>query len=204
MSDASDAALHAAVQRWAREIRYKSGWTVETILATGEKLLAARRDLEPYGPKARAMLAAEARLSRPMMSRLEAIGRHAGMFRLRAANLPPYVSSLYALTQKPFADFKKAIETDLRGMSRAEIARLFAPLPRQDARRKLMTIAIPAGVADERRRAVTADIRAALERIGEEHGIGFAISPRRTAGSSRRLPAPDRPRQSAARSATRS
>jgi hypothetical protein len=106
MNQAFDVALYDAVQRWARQIRATSGWTVETILATGEKLLAAHQDLAPHGPKARAMLAAETRLSRPAMSRLEAIGRHAAMLRRRTASLPPNVSSLYALTRLPFAQFK--------------------------------------------------------------------------------------------------
>jgi hypothetical protein len=169
--------LDQAVQRWARKLRATSGWTVETILATAENLLAALQELEPHGQKARAMLAAEARLSRPMMSRLEGIGRHAGMLRLRAANLPPYVTSLYVLTRKPFAEFKKAIETDLRGLSRSEIASLFSPAPVPAPRRKLITIRAPAGLADETRRAVMADIHSALARIGEAHGIALVLSP---------------------------
>ena len=184
MNQAFDVALYDAVQRWARQIRATSGWTVETILATGEKLLAARHDLEPHGPKARAMLAAETRLSRPAMSRLEAIGRHAEMLRRRTASLPPYVSSLYALTRLPFAQFKQAIEMDLRGMSRSGIARLFASPPRSRSRRKLMTIAMPAGIADEARLKVMADLRAVIVQVGERHGIGLAISPR-TAASRR-------------------
>jgi hypothetical protein len=183
MSNLNDEALHHAVQRWAREIRYRSGWTVETILVTGEKLLAARKELAPHGPKARAMLATETRLSRPMMSRLEAIGRHATLFRPRAANLPPHISSLYALTRKPLAQLGKAIGRDLRGMTRTEIGRLFttAPPPK-GSRVRLMTIAAPASIAAETRLALTADIRLALERIGLEHGVGLAVSPRRAAG----------------------
>jgi len=183
MNEAFDVALYDAVQRWARQIRATSGWTVETILATGEKLLAARQDLEPHGPKARAMLAAETRLSRPAMSRLEAIGRHAEMLRRRTASLPPHVSSLYALTRLPFAQFKQAIEMDLRGMSRSGIARLFAASP-PPSRRKLLTIAMPADIADEARLKVMADLRAAVVLVGEQHGIGLAISPR-TAASRR-------------------
>jgi hypothetical protein len=186
--------LDQTVQRWARKLRASSGWTVETILATAENLLAALQELEPHGPKARDMLAAEARLSRPTMSRLETIGRHAGMLRLRAANLPPYVSSLYVLTRKPFAQFKKAIETDLRGLSRSEIAALFSPAQVSAPRRRLITIAAPADIADETRRAVMADIHAALARIGEAHGIGLALSPRsrrrRPGNAVRRAPTP--------------
>ena len=99
MNQAFDQALYDAVQRWARQIRAILAWIIEAILSTGtgEKLHAARQDLEPHGPKARAMPAAETRISRPAMSRLEAIGRHTAMLRRRTATLPPHVSTLYAL-----------------------------------------------------------------------------------------------------------
>jgi hypothetical protein len=170
MDHINDLALYDAVQRWAREIQSRSNWTVETILVTGEKLLAAYKDLAPHGPKARAMLAAETRLSRPMMSKLEAIGRHAAFFRPRAANLPPHISSLYALTRKPFGEFSKLIERDIRGMTRTDIARLSAPAPGA-SRLRLMTISIPGAVGDETRREVMVDIRDALRQIAEGHGI---------------------------------
>jgi hypothetical protein len=182
--------LHQAVQRWARQIRASSGRTVETILATAENLLGALKELEPHGTKARQMLALEARLTLPLMAKLEAIGRHAPMLRLKVANLPPYVSSLYALTQKPFADFMKAIDTDLRGLSSSEIARLFASTS-PVSRRRLMTIAIPSGLPKEARRELMTDIRAAIERIGDAHRIDLIISPRAMVA-----PKKERPRQS--------
>lgn len=75
------------------------------------------------------------------------------VLRLSAANLPPYVSSLYALTQKPFAQFKQAIATDLRGLSRIEIARLFGKKQASAAApRKLISVRAPAGPAPETRR----------------------------------------------------
>lgn len=169
--------LHQAVERWARQIRATSGRTVETILATAEYLLAALKELAPHGTKARQMLARETRLSVPMMAKLEAIGQHAPMLRLKVANLPPYVSSLYALTQKPFADFMKAIDTDLRGMNRSEIARLFTA-PARKPRRKLMTIAVPADMPKEARRELITEIRTAIERIGDAHRIDLIVSPR--------------------------
>lgn len=179
MREANDEALGHAVERWARELRYKSGWTVETILATAEKLVAACEALAPYGPKARAMLAAEARLSRPMMSRLEAIGRHAAMLRAAAANLPPHVSSIHALTRLPFTRFRTAIAMDLRGLSCAAIARHFAPAPPKGSRLRLMTITLPAGTPEATRRAVTADIGAALACIAQDHGIDVTASRRK-------------------------
>ena len=172
--------LEQTVSRWARKLRASSGWTVETVLATSENLLIALKELSPHGAQARVLLAREARLSRAMMSKLESIGHHAGLLRPCAANLPPYVSSLYVLTRLPFAQFKKAIATDLRGLSRVEIARIFTPaqpgLP--GPRRRLATVRAPAGLADQKRRAVLADLRAALARIGEAHGIDLAVSPR--------------------------
>jgi hypothetical protein len=179
--------LQQAVQRWARQIRASSGRTVETILATAENLLNALKELEPQGTKARQMLALEARLSQPMMAKLEAIGRHAPMLRLKVANLPPYVSSLYALTQKPFADFMKAIDTDLRGMSSSEIARLFAAPSRKPCR-KFMTIAIPSGMPKEARRELMTDIRAAIERIADAHRIDLIVSPRAKAARGKSRP----------------
>jgi hypothetical protein len=173
--------LQEAVQRWARQIRASSGRTIETILATAENLLAALKELEPHGTKARQVLALEARLSLPMMAKLEAIGRHAPVLRLKVANLPPYVSSLYALTQKPFADFMKAIDTDLRGMSSSEIARLFVSAS-PVSRRRLVTIAIPSGMPREARRVLMTDIRAAIERIGDAHRIDLIVSPRAPTG----------------------
>jgi hypothetical protein len=67
---------------------------------------------------------------------------------------------------------------DLRGMSRVAIARRFASPPRPGSRRKFMTIAMPAGIADEARRKVMADLRAAVELVGERQGIGLTVSPR--------------------------
>ena len=49
MNQAFDVALYDAVQRWAQQIRATDGCTVETILATGEKFLAARRPIpDPF------------------------------------------------------------------------------------------------------------------------------------------------------------
>jgi hypothetical protein len=67
---------------------------------------------------------------------------------------------------------------DLRGMSRSGIARLFASQPLPGSRRKLLTIEMPAGIADEARLKVMADLRAAVALVGERNGIGLAISPR--------------------------
>lgn len=170
--------LEQMVARWARKLRASSGWTVETVLATAESLLIALEELSPHGAEARLLLAREARLSRAMMSRLEAIGRHAGLLRPCSANLPPYVSSLYALTRLPFAEFKKAIATDLRGMSRAEIARLFRKAQAKARQLRLITIRAPSGLADDTRQAVLADLRSALAQIGEAHGVGLTASPR--------------------------
>jgi hypothetical protein len=170
--------LEETVERWARRLRATSGRTVESILATSEILIEALEALKVHGFKARTMLAAQARLSRPMMSRLEAIGRHAPMLRLRASTLPPYVTSLYALTQMPFGPFKKAIAADLRGLSRADIARVSGMASSPTQRRKLMIIKVSGDLADETRRAILEDIHSAVTRIGEAHGIGLAVSPR--------------------------
>src|SRR5437868_3353951 len=91
---------------------------------------------------------------------------------------PPALCQL-ALCPDPIApQFEKAIEMDLRGMSRSGIAQLFASQPLSGSRRKLMTIAMPAGIADEARLKVMADLSAAVVLVGERHGIGLAVSPR--------------------------
>ncbi|WP_162914298.1 hypothetical protein [Taklimakanibacter lacteus] len=159
------------VEQWSARIARSSGTTVEGILMQGENVLNALRDLRPYGPQARRMLELRARLSRPTMSKLEAIGRHAGLLRLRANRLPASMSSLYVLTQRPWRHFLKAIETDLRGMSRAEISCLFTAGPPKAAMCPLMTIVIPRTAGKAARPALIADINAALMQIGERHAI---------------------------------
>ncbi|MGE0008154.1 MAG: hypothetical protein AB7S92_21545 [Parvibaculaceae bacterium] len=187
--NAGEAALHDAVRRWAAEIRHRSGWTVETILVAAENLLAAVQDLAPHGPHARNLLAAEAKLSRAMMSRLEAIGRNAATLRLYSANLPPHLSSLHALTRLPCTQFRRAVASDLRGMSCAAIVRRFTPAPPRRPRGGRMIIALPAGMAEETRRKVEAEIAAAVARIAKDHGF-TAANFRHRAG---RRPAPRPP-----------
>lgn len=133
-------AIRDLVEQWASRIRRTSGATVEAILMQAENVLEALRELRPHGPKARQLLQARARLSQPVLSKLEAIGRHAPLMRLKAAKLPPSVSSLYTLTQKPWSQFLKAIEIDLRGLSGTEIHHLFEPSPQPSTMSRLMTL----------------------------------------------------------------
>jgi hypothetical protein len=164
------------VEQWSTRITRSSGVTVEGILMQAENVLNALRDLSPYGPQARRMLERRSRLSRPMMSKLEAVGQHAGLLRLKASRLPASMSSLYVLTRKPWRLFIKAIESDLRGMSRAEISRLFDSAPPRRAMSRLMTISVRHDVGDAARLALVADIRAALAQIMEEHDIDLRAS----------------------------
>jgi hypothetical protein len=171
-SDASNTeALDRLIERWAARIGQSSGRTVEGILLQAENVLSALRELRPYGPQARHMLQTRSRLSQPTLSKLEAIGRHAELMRLRASKLPPSVSSLYALTLKPWNQFLKAIEVDLRGMSRSEIQRLFAHAPPPNRMCKLMTISIAPHVGEATRLQLIADIRGALALIAKDRRI---------------------------------
>jgi hypothetical protein len=120
-------ALDLLVEQWVAKIAITSGTTVEAIVTLAENVRAALQELEPYGQKARQLLAARSALSRPMISKLETIGRHAQLLRRRASFLPPSVSSLYALARKPLPALERALMMDLRGKSRAEIKALFAP-----------------------------------------------------------------------------
>jgi len=113
--------LDRRINKWAAMISDCSGSTLAGILLSAENVFHAVRDLSSYGPEVRRTLQARARLSQPMMSKLEAIGRHAALFRLQADNLPPSVSSLYALAQRPGHEMIRAIATDLRDKTRAEI-----------------------------------------------------------------------------------
>ena len=152
-----------------------SATTLAGILLNAENVFHAARDLGRYGPQARRRLQLKARLSQPMMSKLEAIGRHAEFFRRKAHNLPPSVSSLYALAKKPPHEIARAIEMDLRGKTRAEITGLFAaPTPARRPQR-LMTISVPAGVADATKFQLIAGIKAAISRIGQERKIALSV-----------------------------
>lgn len=170
-------ALECLVEQWAARIGHSSGRTVEGILLQAENVMKALRDLRPYGPKARIMLQARARLSQPALSRLEAIGRHAELMRLRASKLPPSVSSLYALTRMPWNRFLKAIEIDLRGLSRAGIQQLFAHAPPSRKMCRLLTIRIAPEVNETTRAQLIADIGAAVARIAENRKIDLKSTP---------------------------
>jgi len=157
-----------------------SATTLAGILLNAENVFHAVRDLGRYGPQARRRLQLKTRLSQPMMSKLEAIGRHAELFRRKAHNLPPSVSSLYALAQKPPHEIAGAIEMDLRGKSRSEITGMFAaPRPARRPQR-LMTILVPAGVADATKFQLIADIKLAIGRIGQERKIALSVRSRST------------------------
>src|SRR5437773_611979 len=118
--------LDRRINRWAAMISDCSGSTLAGILLSAENVFHAVRDLGSYGPEARRMLQARARLSQPKMAKLEAIGRRAALFRLQADNLPLSVSSLYDLARRPDHEMIRAIATDLREKTRAEIKGLFA------------------------------------------------------------------------------
>jgi len=74
-----------------------------------------------YGPQVWRRLQFKVRLSQPMMSKLEAIGRDSQLFRRKAHNLPASVGSPYGLAQKPPHETAGAIETDLRSKTRSQI-----------------------------------------------------------------------------------
>ncbi|MGE3871470.1 MAG: hypothetical protein AB7F74_00800 [Parvibaculaceae bacterium] len=169
-------ALDRLVASWAAKIAGSSGTTVEAIVTLAENVRDALQELDPHGRAARRLLAQHAGLSRPMLSKLETIGRRAEPLRRRAAALPPSLSSLYALARKPEAEFAQALAMDLRGKSRAEIAALFAPPSPPRPRRQLMTILVPPGLNEVARRLLTADIAAALARIMETRRVDLDIS----------------------------
>jgi hypothetical protein len=169
-------ALDGLIERWAAKIKRSSSTTVEGILMQAENVLEALRELRPHGPKARQLLQARARLSQPMISKLEAVGRHAALMRLRASRLPPSISSLYVLTRKPWRQFLKAIEIDLRGMSRVELQQLFVPPAQPRRMSRLMAISIPHDLSGTARQELIIDIRAALGQISEARGIDLGLS----------------------------
>lgn len=164
-------ALDRLLEHWAAKIAKSSGTTIETIVTNAENVRAALRELSPYGRNARQLLALRSGLSRPMMSKLETIGRHAQLLRHKAGTLPPSVSSLYALARKPWPEFKQAVMMDLRSRNRAEIKALFAPPALPKPTRKLMTILVPRDLGEAARLTLIADIEAALARIAEDRKI---------------------------------
>jgi hypothetical protein len=164
-------AIDRLIEQWAARIRRSSGTTVEAILMQAENVLGAISALRPHGPKARRLLQMRARLSQPMLSKLEAIGRHSGLMRLKVERLPPSVSSLYLLTREPWRQYLKAIEIDLRDMTRSEISRLRAHAPQPMAMRKLMTIKVPLDIGEAERLQLIKAIRSAVTQIAEDRGI---------------------------------
>jgi hypothetical protein len=173
--------LDHRIERWAVMISDCSATTVAGILLIAENVFHAVRDLGRYGPQARLRLQLKARLSQPMMAKLEAIGRHAEVFRRKAHNLPPSVSSLYALARKSPHKMASAIEMDLRGKTRSEIMELFAAPRAAKPAQRLMTISAPPGVADATKLQLIADIKAAIGRIGGERKIVLSIKARSVA-----------------------
>ena len=180
--------LDHRIERWAAMISDCSATTLAGILLSAENVFHAVSELGRYGPQARHRLQVKARLSQPMMSKLEAIGRHAGLLRRKAHNLPPSVSSLYFLACKPDHELAGAIEMDLRGKTRSQLMALFAAPRLDQIAQRLMTISVPPGVANATKLLLIADIKTALDRIGQERKIALSVKSRSMA--KRRITAP--------------
>jgi len=103
---------------------------------------------------------------------------HAGLLRRKAHNLPPSVSSLYALARKPQHELAGAIEMDLRGKTRSQIMALFAAPRLAQPAQRLMTISVPPGVANATKLLLIADIKTALGRISQERKIALSVKSR--------------------------
>jgi hypothetical protein len=170
--------LDGLVEQWAAVIGSFSDTTVESILLQAENVCAALQALQPHGPNARQLLRARARLSQPMLSKLEAIGRYLPLMRPKAHNLPPSINSLYILTRKPYHQFLKAAEIDLRGMSRTAIRQLVANTKQPPAMGNLLTVKASADITEEAKLALTTLIRRTLSKIAEEIGIELQVSGR--------------------------
>jgi hypothetical protein len=168
-------ALDRLVAPWAAKIAKSCGTTVEAIVANAENVRAALQELKPHGRKARQLLAARSGLSRPMMSKLETIGRHATLPRRKADFLPPSVGALYVLARKSWPEFKRAVMMDLRGKSRAGIKALFAEPPAPKPSHRLMTILVPPELDDAVRCVLIADIEATLARITDNHKVDLDV-----------------------------
>jgi hypothetical protein len=169
-------ALDRQIELWGAKIARSSGTTVEAIVTHAENVCDALRELRPLGRKARQLLAEHSGLSRPMISKLEAIGAHAGLLRRMAHTLPPSLSSLYALVRKPLPEFEQAVMMDLRGKTRTEIRALFAPPPPRQRTRRLLTVLVPPDLGEAGRCVLVADISAALIRIIDRRRVDLDIS----------------------------
>jgi hypothetical protein len=75
------------------------------------------------------------------------------------------------LTREPWRQYLKAIEIDLRDMTRSEISRLRAHAPQPMAMRKLMTIKVPLDIGEAERLQLIKAIRSAVTQIAEDRGI---------------------------------
>ena len=87
--------LDHRMERWTAMISDCLAITLAGLLLSARNVFHAMRDLGRYGLEARRRLQFKARLSQPMMAKLEAIGRHCELFRRKAHNLPaPSVPSM--------------------------------------------------------------------------------------------------------------
>lgn len=121
------------VEEWAEKISKSLANTVEAMLLNAENVVSAIRDIDPLGNGARQELLAKARISQSQLSKLEAVGNNATLFRSKKENLPVSFSTLYYLTTLPSEVMLKAIATDLRSKSRLEIEHEFeAPVLNED------------------------------------------------------------------------
>ena len=126
MTPARPRRSYRRVETWAMVIGRCLDKFVDVILILAESVLAALRELRPHYPRARYLLQARTRLSQPMVSKLEAIGRHAALMRPKAMRSLPSRSSFYILSQKPARQYLRTVEIDLRWMSYAKIRQLCA------------------------------------------------------------------------------
>jgi hypothetical protein len=95
------------IERWVAMISDCLAVMLAGILLSAQNVFHAVLDLGRHGPQARLSLRLKARLSEPMMAKLEAIGRHCELFRRKAHTLPAPVSSLYASVPPGVADATK-------------------------------------------------------------------------------------------------
>jgi hypothetical protein len=94
------------MERWAAMISDCLAITLAGLLLSAQNVFHAVLDVGRHGLEARRRLQLKVRLSRPMMAKLEAIGRHCELIRRKAHNLPASVSSLHALAHKPLQSEK--------------------------------------------------------------------------------------------------
>lgn len=167
--------LDHIIDRLAAKISGSCTNSLDAILTNAENVSEALKELEPHGKRARRQLRKRANLSQPMMAKLEAIGRHSQLFRSKAYNLPPSMSTLYALTCLPEEEMRNKIEMDLRAVSRSKLVNFASHSPPSPSTVWLLSVFTQTDLDDEKKLELIQEISANVMNVAERHAVKISV-----------------------------